>query len=118
MINKLEVSGVHAKVDDNLLKYVNKKIGQLDKYVSRKARQSMHAEVRLKDGKAKDKNHCMCEVVLHLPHETIDATETTINMYAAVDIVETKLKQQLKKYKDLHASPKLYRRLFARMPKS
>jgi ribosome-associated translation inhibitor RaiA len=35
-------------------------------------------------------------------------------MYAAVDIVEAKLKQQLKKYKDLHMSGKLHRRLMAR----
>ena len=118
MINKLEISGIHTKVDSNLEKYVNNKIGQLDKYVPRRARQSVHVSVKLKDSNAKDKNHCTCEVLMQLPHETIDSAETTVNMYAAVDIVETKLKQQLKKYKSLHDSPKLYRRMFARMPKS
>ena len=36
-------------------------------------------------------------------------------MYAAVDIVEAKLKQQLQKYKDRHGNGKTHRRLFARL---
>jgi len=35
-------------------------------------------------------------------------------MYAAVDIAEAKLKQQLQKYKDLHGSGRSKRQLFAR----
>ena len=114
MINKLEISGVHTNVNSKLEKYVNKKIGQLDKYIPRNARQSTHASVKLKESNAKDKNRCTCEVVMRLPHETIDTHESTINMYAAIDIVEAKLKQRLKKYKDMHAGPRLYRRLLWR----
>jgi ribosome-associated translation inhibitor RaiA len=36
-------------------------------------------------------------------------------MYAAIDIVEAKLKQQLRKYKDLHHGGTMHRRLFARL---
>jgi ribosome-associated translation inhibitor RaiA len=36
-------------------------------------------------------------------------------MYAAIDIVETKLKLQIKKYKEMHGGGKLRRKLFARM---
>lgn len=115
MINRLDIIGVHTKLDSRLEKYVNKKIGQLDRYVPRKSRESVHATVRLKEGKAKDKNHCTCEVSLVLPHETIETHESTVNMFAAIDIVETKLKQQLKKYKDMHGNPKLYRRLAWRL---
>ena len=78
-------------------------------------RRSAHAEVQLKEGKATAKNNCTCEVTMHLPHETIVVKESTINMYAAIDIVETKLKQQLQKYKDLHQGGKMHRRLVARM---
>jgi ribosomal subunit interface protein len=115
MLQKFEVQGVHTTIDDNLRKYVNKKIGGLDHYLARRTRQSAHAEVHLKEGKAKNNTHCTCEVTLYLPHETINLTESAYNMYAAVDIVEAKLKQQLKKYKDLHASGKLSRHLFARL---
>ncbi|HJQ08914.1 MAG TPA: ribosome-associated translation inhibitor RaiA [Candidatus Saccharimonadales bacterium] len=115
MVQKLEISGVHMTVGDDLRKYVTKKIGHLDRYVPKHARASMHAEVKLKEGKSKDKNVRTCEVILHLPQEVFRISETTINMFAAVDIVETKLKHHLKKYKELHTDPKLHRRLIARL---
>jgi ribosomal subunit interface protein len=115
MLQKFEVQGVHTTVDDNLRKYVNKKIGGLDHYISRHGRQSAHVEVWLKEGKAKNNTHCTCEVTFYLPQETINLKESAYNMYAAVDIVEAKLKQQLKKYKDLHTNGKLTRHLFARL---
>lgn len=114
MIHKLEIDGVHMEVGTDLRKYVHKKIGRLDRYVSRHARASLHAEIKLKEGKHKGQEERTCEVILHLPHETIAVKETTINVYAAVDIAEEKLKTQLKKYKDLHNSSRLYRRLLAR----
>lgn len=114
MFKRFEINAVHAKVDDRLKKYVQRKIGNLDKYVSRHARESAHAEVHLKDVKTKDKKHAVCEVTLHLPHKNIVVKESALNMYAAVDIVEAKLKQQLQKYKDTHANGKLHRRLMGR----
>lgn len=115
MIKKLEIGGQHTKLTPELKKYVTRKIGRLDRYVSRHTRESVHAEVHLKESKAKDKKQFTCSVVLHLPQETLDASETTINMFAAVDIVETKLKNQLKKYKDMHTNAKFHRRVVARL---
>ena len=115
MLARLEISGVHMELDDALKKYVTKKIGRLDRFISRAAGKSVHAAVKLKEGKAKDKNERTCEVIVHLPHDTITVHETTINIYAAIDIVETKLRMRLKKYKDLHESPTLHRRLMARL---
>ncbi len=114
MFQKFEIQGVHASIDDRLKAYVNKKIGALDRYVSRHSRASAHCEVQLKVIKTKDRNNCLCEVTIHLPHETIVITEKALNMYAAVDIMEAKLKQQLQKYKDMHQSGKLRRHLAAR----
>ena len=108
---KLEITGIHFAVSDKLEAYIQKKIGGLDKYVSRAGRETLRAEVRLKEGKSSDKKEYTCEVTVFLPQETIDAKDSTVNMFAAVDIVETKLKTQLKKYKDTHGSPKLRQRL-------
>jgi putative sigma-54 modulation protein len=115
MIKKLEINGVHMSVGNDLRKYVMKKIGHLDKYIPRAARQSTHIEIKLKEGKAKNKQIRTCEVILHLPQEVITISETTINIYAAVDIVEEKLKNRLHKYKALHANPTLHRRLLAKL---
>lgn len=114
MIEKLEIDGVHMDVDENTQKYVTKKIGHLDKYLPKKARESAHAEVELKESKVKNNNNCTCEVTLYLPKETINVKETTVNMYAAIDIVETKLKLRVQKYKELHDNGKLHRRMIAK----
>ncbi|MBI3624394.1 ribosome-associated translation inhibitor RaiA [Candidatus Saccharibacteria bacterium] len=115
MIEKLEITGLHTDLSVELQRYVTKKIGKLDRYLPRAARASAHAEVTLKEIKAKDKKECVCEVVLYLPHDKIMTEEATLNMFAAVDIVEAKLKNQLKKYKEKHSSLKLHRRLLARL---
>lgn len=104
MIQRLEIAGLHTEVTPELRKYVTKKIGRLDMYVPRHARASIHAEVKLKESKRKNKQSCTCEVILHLPQETFVVHESTMNMFAAVDIVETKLKNQLKRYKEKHES--------------
>lgn len=115
MIQKLEITGVHYEVDEDLKKYVSKKIGRLDLFMSAHARKSVHAEVKLKEGKAKAKRELTCEVILHLPKDTITVKESTINMYAAVDVVEAKLKTQLKKYKEMHSRERFHKRLLARI---
>ena len=114
MIQKLEIAGVHMQVGDDLHKYVLKKIGELDKYIPRHARKSVHAEVKLKQHKAKNKESHTCEVIVYLPQEVLNLKETAQTAFAAVDTVEAKLKTQLHKYKDLHAAPKLRQRLLSR----
>ena len=114
MVQKLEITGEHYEVDDNLRKYITRKIGRLDKYLNRHSRESAHLEVRLKEQKVSGKKQCVANVTLHLPQETINIKESTLNMYAAVDIIQAKLKQQIQRYKDLHSSGKLHRRLFSR----
>ena len=121
MIHKFDIINVHAITDDKLQKYITKKIGGLDRYLPRSSRASAHAEVRIKEeGSLKHesaRNGSTCEVTLHLPNEVINVSESTLNMYAAVDIVEAKLKQQIVKYKQMHASGGLHRRLAARFSK-
>ena len=113
MIQHLEVSGVHMQVGDDLRKYVTKKIGRLDRYVPKAGRESVHVQVKLKESKAKDKNQRTCEVVMRVPGETITVSETTINMFAAIDIAETKLRNSLAKYKGQQANPRLHQRVLA-----
>ena len=115
MIQKLEINGVHMDVDKKLHDYVIKKIGKLDRYMSRAVKESVHVEVFLKEKKIKTKKERTCEVVMHLPHDTITTHETTVNVFAAVDIVEAKLKNLIKKYKETHHGAKLHRRLYARL---
>jgi ribosomal subunit interface protein len=114
MIERMELKGVHLTIDENLRKYVQRKFGRLDRYMSRHSQQSARIEVTLKESNVKGGKQCHCDVSLHLPNENIVVKESTVNMFAAVDIAEAKLKMQLKKYKDQHDRRKLQRRFFAR----
>jgi putative sigma-54 modulation protein len=118
MIKQLDITGVHVDTTKNLKRYVSKKIAGLDKYIPRHARKSVQVEVKLKEVTASDKQQCQCEVVMSLPGETIVASETTGNMHAAIDIVEQKLKNQIRAYKEKNAPQRrrvLTRGIFGRM---
>lgn len=115
MLKRFEVQGVHMEIDERLRSHVNRKIGGLDRYIARQNRDSAHMEVHLKETKQKGNDHSRCEVTLHLPQQTIVIKESAINMYAAVDIVEAKLKQQLQKYKELHGNGRTRRHLIGRL---
>ncbi|HWT55959.1 MAG TPA: ribosome-associated translation inhibitor RaiA [Candidatus Microsaccharimonas sp.] len=117
MIEKFDLKGVHTTIDANLQKYAIKKLASLDKYLPKHHRDAVHAVVELKQAnKASEQKKYTCDVTLHLPHDTtIHVAETTLNMFAAIDIVETKLKQQIKKHKEQHANSKLSRHLTARL---
>jgi putative sigma-54 modulation protein len=102
MISRVEVAANGIELTDDIKKYIDKKIGRLDRYMSKHARKSVHAEVKLKQEKSKKKDKLTAEVILHMPGGNLTAKEATLNIYAAIDIVESKLKNQLKKYKDKH----------------
>ena len=115
MIRKFEILGVHEGTDIKLKKYVEKSVAKLEHYMPRHARESVHVEVKLRENKAQTDKKCTAELIVYMPHEILNAKEATVNMYAAVDIVEAKLVNQLKKYKDTHTNPRLIRRLTTRL---
>lgn len=114
MVNNLEFHAVHTEIDPKLKEYVERKIGNLDKYVPQSAKGSIHIEVYAKENKTHAAQPFEFEAVVHLPKETIRVRESTINMYAAIDLVEAKLKQSFKRYKDTHANPKRWQHLLKR----
>ena len=114
MIKALQISGVHSQLPDEMRSYVNKKIGGLDNYMPRTARESAVAQVKIKEGKSKDKLKHECEVIMKLPKSTITAHKKSTSVLAAIDGVEDNLKNQLKKYKDTHRSSRFHRHVVAR----
>src|SRR5690242_15518635 len=111
MIRKLEITGVHIDTDEKLKKYVKKSVAKLERYMPKHARTSAHVDVKLRESKKQQNQQCTAEIIIYLPHDTLAAKESTVNLFAAVDIVEAKLRNQLKKYKDTHTDPRFYRRL-------
>jgi putative sigma-54 modulation protein len=100
MIANVAITGVGAYTpDESTKKYVRKKIGSLDRLVPRHARKSIHAEVKMSEINQSHGNKYEVEVVLHVPDKVITAKDTTLNVLAATDIVEAKVANQLRKYK-------------------
>lgn len=103
---KIEIAGVHLELEEDIKKYVTKSVDKLEHFIPRRARNSAHAEVKLKESHAKNKRQFTCEIILTLPYEKILVTESTLNVFAAVDIAEETLKNRLKKYKEKRVSEK------------
>jgi putative sigma-54 modulation protein len=101
MINLITITGVKYHVDEATKKYVIRKICRLDRYLPRHARKTVSAEVILREVNRDHGNKYEAEVIVHVPGKTITATDSTVNMLAAIDIIEAKLAAQLHKYKTL-----------------
>lgn len=115
MITHIDITGVKYAPDETTKRYVMRKIGRLDRYLARHARKSLKVEVKLKEVNRAHGNKYECDVIMHVPDETIIAKDSTLNMLAAVDIVEVKLRNLLKKYKDEHADHRPSHNLVGRL---
>jgi len=114
MIASIDMAGVKYTIDDTTKKYVMRKIGRLDRYLPRHARKSVTADVKLKLVNRDHGNKYEAEIILNVPEKTLTAKDSTVNMLAAVDIVEAKLLAQLRKYKESSITHIGKRRLFRR----
>lgn len=116
----LSITSRHMEVDKKTGLYVNKKIGSLEKYLG-KGDLPARASVILEEDAKRTKQRFMCEAILHLPSSgVISAKESTINIYASVDVVEAKLKAQLLKIKSKNSpwrrGHRLIKQLIDRLP--
>ena len=119
MIAQVKITGVGAyTVDEPTKKYIKKKIGSLERLAPRHARKSMHAEVKVAEVNRDKGNKYEVEVNISVPGKELTAKDSTLNVLAAVDIVEAKLAVQLRKYKQETVPHVGRRKLLARFKRS
>lgn len=100
MITNIDITGVGGYViDEQTKKYITKKIGRLDRMVTRHARKTVSATVRVSQVNRDRGNKYEVEAIITVPDHVIKAKDSTLNVMAATDIVERKLAGQLRKYK-------------------
>ena len=104
MIESIVITGIKYDVDETTKKYITKKIGRLDRFLPRHARKSVTAEVKIKEVNKDHGNKYEAEVTINVPDKHLTAKDSTLNVLAAIDIVEAKLVTQLRKYKDARVS--------------
>ena len=100
MIKDITITGVKYELNATTKKYVERKIGSLGKYLQRHARKSASADVKIRQIDNPGGNKYEVEVVINVPDKKIVAKDSTMNVLAAVDIVEARLNGQVRKYKD------------------
>jgi putative sigma-54 modulation protein len=115
MIASIDIAGVQYDVNEATKKYVLRKVARLDRYLPAHARKSATADVKLKQVNKDHGNKYEAEVIITIPDKRITAKDTTVNMMAAIDIVEAKLTNQLRKYKETHLPHVGKRRMLSRL---
>ena len=107
MIQKVEISGSNYTVEENLRKYITKKIGKLDRYLPRAHKKDVVAKVVItevnRDHGNKYELSCACEIP---GGKVISAKDECSNLYAGIDIIEAKLTGQIRRFK-LEQNPHL-----------
>ncbi len=106
---KLHITSKNYKLSPSLLDYIENKIGRLDRFMPKEADELEGTVILEVDPSGREDNKFICEATLKLPGAGAHAREATLNIYAAIDIVEAKLKGQVKKYKDKQAKGRLRR---------
>jgi ribosomal subunit interface protein len=101
MIN-IQLTSRQYDIDEDLRAYVMRKLARLDRYLPRSAKaKAMRVEI-FRDPSGKEDNRYKVKAYLEVPGPDIVADTATLNPYAGVDIVEEKLKLQIRKYKEKH----------------
>lgn len=110
MIEKIEITGNDYKVDESLKKYVEKRIGKLDKFLPKKAKKDVICKVVVEEiGKGKSDKYELSVTMELTGGKVITAKDECSNVFAGVDLVEAKLLGQIRRYK-LEVQPHRQRR--------
>lgn len=100
MIEKIEISGNDFKVEDGLRKYVNKRIGKLDRYLPKNAKKDVVVNVVVSEIGKNHSNKYEISAAMEIPGgKVIAAKDDCSNVFAGVDLVEAKLTGQIRRYK-------------------
>lgn len=118
MIKNIKLTGIKVELDEKTKKYVNKKVGGIDKYLPRHASKSASAEVTIKHVNRSQGNKYETEVIINIPDYKLVAKDSTINILASIDIVEAKIIAQARKYREKHIDHRGRHNLLGRFKRS
>lgn len=118
MINKIDIAGNGYKVEDSFRKYVEKRIGKLDRYLPRGSKKDVFCKVVVTEtGKNKREKYDISAAMEIPGGKVIAARDECSNLFAGVDLVEAKLMGQIRRYKvevQSRHQKKSWRKLFIR----
>ncbi|MDO4612188.1 MAG: ribosome-associated translation inhibitor RaiA [Candidatus Saccharibacteria bacterium] len=100
MIEKIDITGSGYKVEESFRKYVEKRIGKLDRYLPRGSKKDVIVKVIVSEiGKGKGEKYEL-SMAMEIPGgKVIAAKDECSNLFAGVDLVEAKVTGQIRRYK-------------------
>lgn len=100
MIEKIDITGNGYKIEDGFKKYVDKRLGKLDRYLPRGSKKDVIVKVIVTEiGKGKTEKYEI-STALEIPGgKVIAARDECSNVFAGIDLVEAKLTGQIRRYK-------------------
>ena len=100
MIEKIELNGNDYKVEEPLRKYVEKRIGKLDRYLPKGSKKDVVCKVVVSEiGKGKGDKYEISVAMELTGGKVIAAKDECSNVFAGVDLIEAKLMGQIRRYK-------------------
>ena len=100
MIEKIDITGNDYKVEDSLKKYVEKRLGKLDRYLPRGSKKDVVIKVTVSEiGKGKTEKYEISASMEVPGGKVIAVRDECTNVFAGVDLVEAKLNGQIRRYK-------------------
>ncbi len=100
MIEKIDITGNGFKVEDGFRKYVNKRLGKLDRYLPRGSKKDVVAKVIVSEiGKNKGDKYEISVAMEITGGKVLAAKDECSNVFAGVDLVEAKLTGQIRRFK-------------------
>lgn len=100
MIDNIEISGNNYKVSDSFRKYATKRIGKLDRYLPRSNKKDVIAKIVVTEIDRAHSNKYDISVAMEIPGgKVITAKDECSNVFAGIDILEAKLKGQVRRFK-------------------
>ncbi|AVP35607.1 ribosome-associated translation inhibitor RaiA [Staphylococcus felis] len=93
MIN-FEIHGDNLTITDAIRNYIEEKIGKLERYFTNVPNATAHVKV-----KTYQNSSTKIEVTIPLKNVTLRAEERHDDLYAGIDLINSKLERQVRKYK-------------------
>lgn len=107
MIEKIDISGSNYKVSESFQKYAAKRIGKLDRFLPRGNKKDVVIKIVVTEVDRAHGNKYEISAAMEIPGgKVITARDECSNVFAGIDILEAKLKGQVRRYK-LESTPHL-----------
>ncbi|MDR2063979.1 MAG: ribosome-associated translation inhibitor RaiA [Candidatus Nomurabacteria bacterium] len=99
MITNIEKTGVKYDIDETISRYIDKRLGRLDKFLPRSHRKNAILKVVIKQVNRSHGNKYELDAELNAHGKIINAKDEAGNVLAGIDIVEAKFLVQIRKFK-------------------